>query len=47
MSSGVRYFFDLPVYRVSESEYYEQQQKYIDRFLSRSNATILIATRDD
>ena len=46
MNSGIRYFFDLPVYRLPEAEYYEQRSRYIDRVLFPPNAPNLKARRD-
>ncbi|MEX0752567.1 MAG: hypothetical protein WD073_06540 [Xanthobacteraceae bacterium] len=37
MTTGVRYFFDVPVYRLAENEYYSKRQRYIEDVLFPAN----------
>ena len=46
MNSGIRYFFDLPVYRLAEAAYYEQRERYISRILFPPDAPDAKALRD-
>jgi hypothetical protein len=42
MTCQVRYFFDLPVYRLPESDYVEDQDRYVEEQIDRAGGT----TRD-
>ena len=34
MNTGVRYFFDLPVYRIPRERYYEERETFLDKHSS-------------
>lgn len=46
MNVGFRYFFDVPVYRLTEDKYYTEKNQYIDRAVFLPNSPLSSALRE-